>query len=124
MLQAQGIIPKRRPSVTTNTYDRPSHLTNGPMKGEKRVRRRSIPKEPSIVRQCENAIQRDEVTRLRVRDPDRCLESSASDSFRSFWHVQKQVKELQRRLRETEKVKREDIKPVTHPIPEVIDLTQ
>lgn len=101
MLQAQGIIPKRRPSVTTNTYDRPSRSMNDPTKGERRVRRRSITKEPSIVRQCENAIQRDEVTRLR-----------------------KQVKDLQRRLREVEKVKREDIKPVIRPPPEIIDLTQ
>lgn len=66
MLQAQGVIPKRRPSVTTNTYDRPSPSTNSPTKGERRAKRRSITKEPSIVRQCENAIQRDEVTRLRV----------------------------------------------------------
>ena len=67
MLQAQGIIPKRRPSVTTNTYDRPSPSTNDPIKGERKIKRRSMTKEPSIVRQCENAIQRDEVTRLRVR---------------------------------------------------------
>ncbi|KAF9787885.1 hypothetical protein BJ322DRAFT_588943 [Thelephora terrestris] len=101
MLQAQGIIPKRRPSVTTNTYDRPSPSKNDTKKGERRAKRRSITKEPSIVRQCKKAIKRDEVTRLR-----------------------KQVTDLQRRLRETEKVGREDIKPVIRPAPEVIDLTQ
>lgn len=66
MLQAQGIIPKRRPSVTTNTYDRPSPSKNDTKKGERRAKRRSITKEPSIVRQCKKAIKRDEVTRLRV----------------------------------------------------------
>jgi len=101
MLQAQGIIPKRRPSVTTNTYDRPSASTKGSIKSERRAKRRSITKEPSIVRQCKNAIKREEVTRLR-----------------------KQVKDLQRRLKDTEKVKQEDIKPVIRPPPEVIDLTQ
>ncbi|KAF9652647.1 hypothetical protein BDM02DRAFT_3108719 [Thelephora ganbajun] len=101
MLQAQGIIPKRRPSVTTNTHDRPSLSMNDPTKGDRRTKRRSITKEPSIVRRCENAIQRDEVTRLR-----------------------KQVKDLKRRLREAEKVKQEDIKPAIRTAPEVIDLTQ
>ena len=79
MLQARGIIPKRPPSVTTNTYDRPSLSSNDPIKREKRSKRRSITKEPSIVRQCENAIQRDEVARLRVR-MNLFLESSALDS--------------------------------------------
>jgi len=101
MLQARGIIPKRPPSVTTNTYDRPSLSANDPAKGERRAKRRSTTKEPSIIRRCENAIQRDEVTRLR-----------------------KQVKDLQRRLSESDKVKREDIKPIIRTTPEVIDLTQ
>jgi len=46
-----------------------------------------------------------------------------SDSLR-FLCAQKQVKDLQRRLREAETVKQEDIKPVIRPTPEVIDLTQ
>ena len=110
--------------MTTNTYDRPSLSANDPIKRERKAKRRSLTKEPSIIRQCENAIQRDEVTRLRVRVIV-CSSSHPhliSDLFRFL--QQRQVKDLQRRLREAEKVKREDIKPAIRTTPEVIDLTQ
>lgn len=46
-----------------------------------------------------------------------------SDSFPFLLCAQKQVKDLRRRLREAEKVKQEDTKPVIRAASEVIDLT-
>lgn len=57
------------------------------------------------------------------KDENTFLESSDFDSDLSPC-AQKQVKDLQRRLSEVEKVKQEDIKPAIHTTPEVIDLTQ